>query len=424
MIKSRKNQVLREDFEKYRIHLPFSVILKGKVNKYIYSELEKRHPCFTNDCYFNSKFKFDGKGIDSDVLVMNKLKLSEYLGNNFLKLKLMSFEGLKEKRLLSVDLDKKKILCLFFGFLLFFLLVIYLLFGNLKGTNKEKKIEKSAGLLVLDDSESYEIIENLRERKKSVNNFFNEMIKAGAKIEVLKWKSDSFKEYAWISAYGVHPQSLKNVDFGENVKDFNSVEYKNNKPYFSLKIEDFIENKQVKSEKNPGERSHSAEELKEIQSVIRNTLNSYNLQLLSEKMQPYSISFTCKEYKEIDKTNFLMAINELSEKWNIKISELVLESAVEESSGNSFFGQITFDFNENFNSGINLNPLAIRPSLILYKNKVAAQRPVNNQNNFVQNKSKNNKEKILGQITHADGSVIIYYKNSEGKVLWEKKKAY
>ena len=93
MIKSRKNQVLREDFEKYRIHLPFSVILKGKVNKYIYSELEKRHPCFTNDCYFNSKFKFDGKGIDSDVLVMNKLKLSEYLGNNFLKLKLMSFEG-------------------------------------------------------------------------------------------------------------------------------------------------------------------------------------------------------------------------------------------------------------------------------------------------------------------------------------------
>ena len=58
MIKSRKNQVLREDFEKYRIHLPFLVILKGKVNKYIYSELEKRHPCFTNDCYFNSKFKF------------------------------------------------------------------------------------------------------------------------------------------------------------------------------------------------------------------------------------------------------------------------------------------------------------------------------------------------------------------------------
>ena len=248
--------------------------------------------------------------------------------------------------------------------------------------------------------------------------------KTGAKIEVLKWKSDSFKEYAWISAYGVHPQTLENVDFGENVKDFNSVEYKNNKPYFSLKIEDFIENKQIKSEKNPGERSHSAEELKEIQSVIRNTLNLYNLQLLSEKMQPYSISFTCKEYKEIDKTNFLMAINELSEKWNIKISELVLESAVEESSGNSFFGQITFDFNENFNSGINLNSLAIRPSLILYKNKVAAQRPVNNQNNFVQKKSKNNKEKILGQITHADGSVIIYYKNSEGKVLWEKKKAY
>ena len=141
-------------------------------------------------------------------------------------------------------------------------------------------------------------------------------------------------------------------------------------------------------------------------------------------MQPYSLSFTCKEYKEIDKSNFLMAINELSEKWNIKISELILESAVEERSGNSFFGQITFDFNENFNSGINLNPLAIRPNLILYKNKVAAQRPVNNQNNFVQNKSKNNKEKILGQITHADGSVIIYYKNSEGKVLWEKKKAY
>ena len=78
----QKTNVLRkDDFEKYEIVLPFSAVLGKRRKKYLYSELEKMHPCFSDEfCFDTAVRKIGKKGISTDVLVMSKRKLAEYEG--------------------------------------------------------------------------------------------------------------------------------------------------------------------------------------------------------------------------------------------------------------------------------------------------------------------------------------------------------
>ncbi len=70
-----------EDYELYRINIEKSNVLKllGKTkNKYIYSELEKRHPCFCNEWAFDTKLMLNKKEFFYNVVVIYKAKLAEY----------------------------------------------------------------------------------------------------------------------------------------------------------------------------------------------------------------------------------------------------------------------------------------------------------------------------------------------------------
>ena len=77
---SLKNNVIkRRDFERYEIIVPFSSLVGRRRKSFLSSELEKRHPCFSDEFTFDSKVKgLSRKGVCSDVLVMNKYKLAEY----------------------------------------------------------------------------------------------------------------------------------------------------------------------------------------------------------------------------------------------------------------------------------------------------------------------------------------------------------
>ena len=93
--------VAEEDYDTYLLHLPWSVIRKNKREEYILGELEKVHPCFSPRFDFKSEFVLGKNGKNCKVLVMDKLKISDYKSrwgietfNNYIKNN-AGFKGLK-----------------------------------------------------------------------------------------------------------------------------------------------------------------------------------------------------------------------------------------------------------------------------------------------------------------------------------------
>ena len=64
------------DYEKYQLVLPYRFLFGRKRQRFIYSELEKMHPCFSGEFCFDSNMrKVSKKGFVSDVMVIIKINL-------------------------------------------------------------------------------------------------------------------------------------------------------------------------------------------------------------------------------------------------------------------------------------------------------------------------------------------------------------
>ena len=84
-MKIRNNNAVKcsPDFYDY-YSIPFPVKSVGRIqkNKYLCSQLEKLHPCFSDDCCFDSRLKLSVHGLQADVVVMQKFRLAEYKSQN------------------------------------------------------------------------------------------------------------------------------------------------------------------------------------------------------------------------------------------------------------------------------------------------------------------------------------------------------
>ena len=59
---SLKNNVIKkQDYERYEIVVPFSSLLGRRRKSFFSSELEKRHPCFSDEFAFDSNIKKIGR---------------------------------------------------------------------------------------------------------------------------------------------------------------------------------------------------------------------------------------------------------------------------------------------------------------------------------------------------------------------------
>ena len=84
-MKNRKSNALRCSPDYYDFYsIPFPVKAVGRIqkNKYICAQLEKLHPCFSDDCCFDSKLRISNRGLQADVVVMQKFRLAEYKSQN------------------------------------------------------------------------------------------------------------------------------------------------------------------------------------------------------------------------------------------------------------------------------------------------------------------------------------------------------
>ena len=68
------------DYDFYSFDYPLSKVgfAKEKRNSFICSQLEKMHPCFSDDCCFDYKLRLNKNKLRADVVVMQKFRLAEY----------------------------------------------------------------------------------------------------------------------------------------------------------------------------------------------------------------------------------------------------------------------------------------------------------------------------------------------------------
>ena len=76
-----KTNCSKDDYDFYTIPFPVKVIFNRQKNRYISSQLEKLHPCFSDDCSYDSHLRLKKSGLIADVVVMQKFKVAEYKAN-------------------------------------------------------------------------------------------------------------------------------------------------------------------------------------------------------------------------------------------------------------------------------------------------------------------------------------------------------
>ncbi len=122
-------QIECSDFERYYFPIPLRMIFGRKQSRFVYSELEKRHPCFSEDYNFDVHVKLQKNKLISDVDVIKNQKLLELKRENISGLFGIKFEGCKHKRFAKLNI-------LPIAFILFFLIFISSLFLLCSGSSE------------------------------------------------------------------------------------------------------------------------------------------------------------------------------------------------------------------------------------------------------------------------------------------------
>lgn len=388
---SKKKFIVEKDYERYTVHLPWSIILKGKTNKYIYNELEKKHPCFSDEWCFERKSSLKKNGVESDVVVMNKFTLAEYK---------QRFPG---KRLYLENFEKRdfasKEYVRLYVLVGLFLILLWALVGIRFAISKNK-------IVVVE--ESAEVSQITEKRTDLVMKFLDFVEKNNGRFSSLNWICDGSTEVFTAEVSLLFPEQILELSTGNEI-EISNVQYKDGLPRFSITIKD-----KVKDDKNEGKGLQNNTN----RALIRQIFTDFNIQLEEEKSKQLGFRFTCPHYKEIDGEGFLSEVVSFCKNTHIGISRLELLRIENKNGADGFSGQIFFDENMSFGKGINPEALAWRMNLIVEKNrkqieafspaKVRSSRPITTT-----------KGTYIGEILRSDGVRVRFYKNSQGKILKE-----
>ena len=395
----------KADYEQYQIILPYKFLFGRNRNRFIYSELEKMHPCFSDEFSFDAKAsRFSKKGLISDVMVIHKYKLADYEGRRAVAGKGISritgsgflAESCERHRFFVSEKIRKRFLVII---LIFVVALVLSFIWRLQGTDSQVLGLENNSLVTSDEVHQNENqFYSSSEKCLIAEKFFSEVKSAGGKISAFHWKISGFTESYEIKVKNIFPEQL-------TCMTMTTVTYSDGVPDMQVSCSRKMQRNQKISESDSEENFHKA---------LRNILLKNNATIKEEKLNPYSISFSCasvyteKVLEELDKQfvesgkNLLSVDFVQSDKgeWNISISEL-------ENVSLCFDSDLSLKLiGDNFCC---FGAVSEKSSL---KKSAAPEQISARQNDY----EKSGCEKI-GEIKNADGTSIIFYKNSEGKIL-------
>ncbi|MCF0242879.1 MAG: hypothetical protein HUK25_09580 [Treponema sp.] len=256
----------KNEYDSYVMKIPLKFLFGRKRNKYIYGELEKRHPCFSDAFVFDSKFSIGKNGILSNVVVMERARVS-YLKYSNGKRILCT-----EKGRILFENAKINTLVLSVILLLFLICSVFVL------PHKRKVVD------VIDEGNFItETVQPEKEEiyKNQINDFFADLKKCEGILESFQWNTDGYTETISASLSNCSPYQF---DFSNAVNtSLSEISYENEVSRFSFS--NTYKGKIVCSV------SKSEKEKESFSTQLKQILQENGFILLKESVEPLSFSF-------------------------------------------------------------------------------------------------------------------------------------
>lgn len=382
-------------YDVYSISFPFKALGSIKRNKYICSELEKLHPCFSDDCCFDSKIRFSKTGLKADIIVMQKFRLAEYKNQNNQKpvyvaefKKLPFFKDLR---------SKQKIYTFFFASILFLLLLF--VFGRVKNKGIKEQIpaaknQEEVSLVVSEENPFAKLQEVL------------ELVSLhDGRILHFSWDLNGFSQNFSLTVKNIYPETVCKI--APEVKIL-SITYENNIPLMTIQLNLKVNSSSVLNVMKNQEGNSAAE--------LRDFLLQNNFIIIEESVNPYGIKvqLPVKEFQKISVNQKFNSFFEFMLDKKLSVSSLSIKPA-----GDYLFFSILFSdvFLSNQNE---LYKSIIDNSKIFLEN-------YENQNEINLGGSPSSREnstkqfekikgKDIGKIIRTDGTTVEFYKDEKGRI--------
>lgn len=394
------NTILKDEYEKYKIPLSFAQLFPKQKKKYIWGELEKRHPCFSDDyCYF-TKLKFSRKGFYSDIFVVDKSKLTKTGKKVFID------DNNKINFFLT---GNSEIIFISLVFLIFIVLILTCL-------NYSKKSRENNNIVCKLEQKSVKNEKNSFVNKK-YKDFDNSVVEKYLKI--VSDNSGQINKFIWNVNYNgeIFSSEVKSV-YPEKLETYftncsiSPIVYNEKTPLLNFKVSNAF---QV----TRGEIQNRSESFSKAKELIRSFLLFNKINLIGEESNPYRIKFNLG----IDKFNLekykiiLIQLEKLFKSENlipieIQISQLQSSNTFALLSFNISFSQDINLENDVFSIiGKNFNLFVGNQNLRIPSKKIT--------NQTLTKDSKENPNKIIGVVNYKSGKKILFYKTPQGKIIKE-----
>ena len=411
----KNNVIQKRDFERYEVVIPFSHLAGKRRKQFLCSELEKMHPCFSDEFAFDSTIKkISRKGILQDVFVMNKYKLAEYernrsvAGSGFLletdKQGRRLFVGKKWKLLVGVIL-----FCLIIGLITAF---FFLLSGEPKITNLVSEDNTMLdSKFHVNENTSAKSLETVSSGNDEFNltlekDFFSVVSVSKGKIFHFDWSLDQSKNVLVRKmnalVKGVYPEQLPEL----SKPVVNKVIYEDGIPKMTVSFtETFSYDGISEEESKSGSNS-------DFNKNFRKLLQEHNAILKEENAPPYHIEFVCDDITEQEKNTLIEKLADLISEDNRYISSI----SINQVSNNQLRFGISIEPGNGEMTGFDLGLISHQMNLFL----TAVKKPESKRDkseitvNGEVNKKKNYQK--IGEIKKNDGNLYVFYKNEDGKI--------
>ena len=404
MIK-KMNVIKTNDFEKYRVLLPFTAITGKRKKQYLCSELEKMHPCFSDEFAYDSVIKgISLKGLPADVLVINKYKLAEYEGRR-------KFSG--SGFLIENDISKnsRKIAHRFFihtKWKLSLLTIVGILVVGIAGAICGSHAKPVSSVSEANDFENYENNEiNETEDFSLSEKFFEAVSSSNGIVSDFQWKTDGLMEFLNASVKGIYPEDLSVLSENKNTGE--TVSYEHGLPYMQVSYSKKINALKLKSDIK-GKLDNS-----DFNKAVRNLLSEYGADLKEEKAPPYHIEFSVQRRTQIKE--LLTKLSEMILQDNRFVTEVSIKV-----TGNSDL-QAGISIERETSAGIGFDVSLLAEYLNFFKDikknveTVAKKSVLKSEQTKKISESENPKLRTkIGEIKRADNTYLVFYKNADGKI--------
>lgn len=378
------------DFDSYNIQIPVKALWGKDRENFLYKELDKRHPSFSNRYTYDEKLKLTWKGFVSEVTVIDKLVLGDYRTR-------FPSSRLKNEKGKIVFSGKTKI-----PFLLFLSASVIGILFPLYRLNKTRGGGKDMSKVSVVE-EKFEVKAPEKVYVKGLyESLLPEISSEEGKVRSLLWTYDGYSEKLSLEIFGCYPTDLF---AGNRIEELtcSSVVFEKGSPAFNLE-----KKRKVLWEKEETE----VMALPSFSEGVRSFLSEFSSEEESERYSPFCVRFRTKSLEKILETGKAAKFTDFLETSGYVIPEI----KISRNGDGTWTFEMTFipgkgfPFTENI-----LTVLSKNIRLFEKASEVAVQKkkvPVKVE--------KENTGKKVAVIKHA-GNENIYFKNEKGRIIHEKK---